>query len=381
MLPAILIAVMGFLFLTSPALAVTVTISNVPSSITSEPFSFNVSVSSAQSSTTNYLRANLFPPSTTNYFGYTQNGSSYVNSSTYSDYLPIPIDSSGNWSGSILAKLDPNSSYYSGSGTYNLKVRRYTQSGSSYTWSDEAILTINYSSTPSPSPSPSSTSSTVSTFTISGVPSEIDSAQNFKVNINLSLPNNQTTEYYLKGAFKKVGATRYFGMTKVGSSWINYGSDLSNQFKITTNSSGQWSGDIEVQPDVLDNDYEGTGDYVFKVARYTTSNSLSWSNEANIKINAKEVEDQGGVIDLSKLSSKETPKVLGETKKEDEKLPDSVYSLENYRRSATISSTPSSSLIEIKSQKQNLFFPIAGGILLGLGLGFGAYLIIKNRVK
>ena len=142
----------------SPIFAVTVTISNYPSVISDQPFNFDVSVSGAQSGT-NYLRANLFLSGTTKYFGYTFNGSNFANSSDYSQYLPITIDPEGTWIGSIQAKLDPDSSYYNGPGTYSLKVRRYTQSGSSYTWSNEVNLSINLPTpTPSPTPSPTPTS-------------------------------------------------------------------------------------------------------------------------------------------------------------------------------------------------------------------------------
>lgn len=281
-----------------------------------------------------------------------------------------------------------NKDYYTANTTYSptlsdgLWYWRVKAKDSTATWSDwSSVWSFTLSSTTSsPSPSPSSTSSTVSTFTISNVPSSIDSTQTFTASVNLELSSYPNTKFYLKGAFAKSGSTNYFGYTKVSGNWVKNGSTYSDQYEITTDSNGKWSGNLEIQIDSLDSGYDGTGDYVFKVARYTTSNSLSWSNEANIKINAKEVEDQGGVIDLSKLSSKETPKVLGETKKEDEKLPESVYSLENYRRSATISSTPSAKPREITETKQNLIIPLAGGILLGTGLGFAVYIFLKNRV-
>lgn len=140
-----------------PVFAVSVTISNVPAEVTDQPFSLDVSVAGVQSGT-NYLRANLFPTGTTKYFGYTFNGTSFIKSSDYSQYFPITIDSSGTWTGTIQAKLDSGSSYFNGAGTYSLKVRRYTQSGSSYTWSNEITVAVNFSlPTPSPSPSPTPT--------------------------------------------------------------------------------------------------------------------------------------------------------------------------------------------------------------------------------
>lgn len=72
---AILIAIIGFFIFVSPVLAVTVTISNVPSSVSDSAFSFNVSVSGAGAGT-NYLRMDLYKDTTTNYFGETYNNTS-----------------------------------------------------------------------------------------------------------------------------------------------------------------------------------------------------------------------------------------------------------------------------------------------------------------
>lgn len=167
MIRTILLLVFGGFVLASPVSAVSVTISNTPLSITDEPFNIDASVTGAQAGT-NYLRANLFPTGTTKYFGYTNNGTSFVNTSDYSQYFPIPIDSSGNWSGSIEAKVDTDSSYYMGPGTYSLKARRYTKSGSSYTWSNEVTLSISLpipSPTPTPTPIPTPTPSPTATPT------------------------------------------------------------------------------------------------------------------------------------------------------------------------------------------------------------------------
>jgi hypothetical protein len=149
---ALLILIFNFLFL-NPALAVSVTISDLPASVTDQPFTFNVSVSGAQSGT-NYLRANLFKTGTTDYFGFTNNGTSFYNGSDYSQYLPITIDSSGNWSGTLTSKVDTSSNNYQGPGEHSIKVRRYTSSGSSYTWSNESLVTI---SLPTPTPIPTNT--------------------------------------------------------------------------------------------------------------------------------------------------------------------------------------------------------------------------------
>lgn len=283
-----------------------------------------------------------------------------------------------------------NKDYYTANNTYSPTLTESTwywrvkAKDSSGTWSDwsgvsQFILSTSSSSYSTPT---SATATSTSTFTISGVPSQIDSTQSFMVAVNIELSSSPNTKFYLKGAFTKSGSTNYFGFTKVSGNWVKNGSSYSSQYEIQTDSTGKWSGNLEIQPDVLDSGYEGTNNYIFKIGKYTSSGSgPTWSNEVNIKINAKEVVTGDEVINLSDLAQKPQGKVLGEEKNPTD-LPDVVYSLENYRRSATASSSPSASqTIEIKSEKQNLILPIIGGIFLGLGLGLGVYLFLKNRIK
>ncbi|MBI4226575.1 lamin tail domain-containing protein [Candidatus Roizmanbacteria bacterium] len=111
------------------ALAVTTSISNPPQSISAEPFTIKVTVSGA-STGINYLRIDLYKPSTTNYFGETFNGLSWYSGSDHSQYYSIAIQSGIDWSSEIQGKVgNPNSTQYDGPGTYKLRVRRYTSSG------------------------------------------------------------------------------------------------------------------------------------------------------------------------------------------------------------------------------------------------------------
>lgn len=218
----------------------------------------------------------------------------------------------------------------------------------------------------SPSPSPSNSSST---FSISSVPSEINSDQVFSASVNINLSSNPNSKFYLKGAFKKADSSNYFGLTKVGSSWISNGNSYSNQYQITTDSSGNWSGTLEIQPDVLDSGYDGSGDYLFKVGRYSDSGSgPTWSNEVSIKMNAKEIESGGEVINLSGIGTVKDKKVLGENIKTED-LPKEVYSLEKYRKlassSASLEVTPSA---EVKSEKSINPLSIIGTLLILGGL-------------
>lgn len=99
------------------------------------------------------LRIALSQPGTTDYFGSTFDGTSWHTGSISSgNSVAITTDGSGSWSGDIQGKIDPDDpNLTTGSGIYDLKIGRYTQTGSSATWSDPVSVTI---SVPSPTPIP-----------------------------------------------------------------------------------------------------------------------------------------------------------------------------------------------------------------------------------
>lgn len=122
-----------FLFclpLTKSVFAVSVGITNFPSSISSDSFTVNVSVLGA-SSGTNYIRVDLYKDGTSNYFGETYNGSDWYSGSEGKQYFPITIiNSKSTASASLQSRLGaPNSSDYDGQGSYKMRIRRYTSSG------------------------------------------------------------------------------------------------------------------------------------------------------------------------------------------------------------------------------------------------------------
>ncbi len=195
-------------------------------------------------------------------------------------------------------------------GKYYWKVAAKDSSGLWSSWSDVWSFTLGTSSSPSSinssDPSPSASTQSQSSFTISNLPSQLNSDQVLVISVNLNLPNNPTTNFYLKGAFKKPDSSNYFGLTNVGSNWIANGSSYSNQFLITTNSVGNWSGNLEVKVDEEDSGYTGSWDYIFKVGRYTQSGSgPSWSNEVGVKI-TDTTNDPSSTTSKSIKSSKAT---------------------------------------------------------------------------
>lgn len=121
---------------------------------------------------------------------------------------------------------------------------------------------------------------------VNNVPSGIDRDQEFEVDIVLTC-SGCTGDSFLRGVFYPDG-TNYFGFTqnKEGA-WINTsGSNCTQYYKIAADElhEGSWSGKIKVKPDSVSSDYEGPGQYFFKIGRYTPSCSGTWSSETALTI-------------------------------------------------------------------------------------------------
>lgn len=100
-----------------------------------------------------YLEGAFKKEESSKYFGLTWNNSSWVKytSSNFTTLKSITTDTSGKWSGIVKVKIDKDSGLFSGSGTYTLKMKRFTTGGSG-SWADNSIdLIVN-----APSPTPSS---------------------------------------------------------------------------------------------------------------------------------------------------------------------------------------------------------------------------------
>jgi hypothetical protein len=158
--------------------AVSITINSYPSSVSSEIFTVEATVSGATNAT-NYLRVDLYKEGTTNYFGETYNGSDWYIGPTGINFYPIQIQNSSA-SATIQAQIgNPSSTYYSGPGTYKLKIRRYTASGSSSSNDTQTPVDIqlNYvlptpTPTDTPTPVPTATPTPASTPTQTPTPTK-----------------------------------------------------------------------------------------------------------------------------------------------------------------------------------------------------------------
>jgi len=137
------------------------TFASAPSQITEvQEFEVDVNITSLTQDTPYFLRAVFYQPSTTNYFGYTWNGSDWYNGTPspidHIKFLSIQRDSSGNWSGKLKVKPDPTSGKYAGPGLYEFKIGRYTSAGS-LSWSSTVTQIQIIQSAQTPTSAPAST--------------------------------------------------------------------------------------------------------------------------------------------------------------------------------------------------------------------------------
>lgn len=389
----------GFLFSSNEVFAATIeTPTNVPAEVQIlQTFSFNTNITGAQAGEVYFVKCRLGQTSTTPTAGQTYNpitNTWLYDTNSWKDFPTITV-SEDSFSISIQCRTKSNTStgqklVYSSACLK--KSDGSCESGSSFKSSAGAITnvitTASSSPTPSPTPSPSSSSSTSpasSSFTISNLPAQINSDQSFSISVNLSLPNNPNTTYYLAGAFKIAGGNRYFGLTKSGSDWIKYSSEnFSNQYKIITNSFGAWTGNLEVKPDTSDSDYKGLGNYVFKIARYTQAGSQTWSNEADIKIISTEIEEQGRVSTLDTPSSTTNPSSSSQSNLKKNISLSQTSSKVNYNVAsiAGITTTATSSAVssvEVKNQKQINYFFWLGIIFVFAGIGSLGYIYLRRN--
>lgn len=266
------------------------------------------------------------------------------------------------------------------------KVFKFAISAQSATATPSPLGSPNPAAPEKATPTPQTPLKTQSAFIIGDILSEINSNQESEPLISLKLPNNPNEVFFLKGAFKKEGSSNYFGQT-YSDGWVGNSEKYSKQLKISTDASGIWEGKIKVKPDTGDSGFDGTGNYVFKVARYSDSGSgPTWSNEATIKINE---------VATAKPSTEE--KVKGEVteeEKEADKAIDFTASLvkepaKNYdiKIASVAGEATISNNINLENQAQVLEDKKINWLLIVLGLGILAggagftYFKIKREIN
>lgn len=126
----------------------------------------------------------------------------------------------------------------------------------------------------------------LASFSFSVPQTSINEDQEIEATINLSIQNHGNEVYYLEGAFKKEGASNYFGLTWNNSNWVSY--SFSNNDKnlksITTNPEGSWSGVLKTKLDTGSSQFQGSGNYILKINRFTDTGSNATPSDNTVTL-------------------------------------------------------------------------------------------------
>ncbi len=136
-----------------------------------EEMTVTASMSGFMNGETIYIKGAFFQSGSTNYFGYTKSGDTWIkNSAENESQRSVKL---GEWDGTMIVKSDFSDSGYKGEGDYSFKVRFYYGSSFTADWSSNALtLAINEPDpTPTPSPTPTNVPTSVPSPTNNPVPS------------------------------------------------------------------------------------------------------------------------------------------------------------------------------------------------------------------
>lgn len=150
------VALLAFFILITPVFASRSLsiITDKTSLIGNDELTITASASGFTTGETIYIKGAFYQSGSTNYFGYTQSGDTWIkNSTANANQRSIIIDQ---WDGILKVKSDFDDSGFKGEGDYNLKVAFYYLIGggslSSINWSENSI-TVNLNA-PDPTPTP-----------------------------------------------------------------------------------------------------------------------------------------------------------------------------------------------------------------------------------
>ena len=124
-------------------------------------------------------------------------------------------------------------------------------------------------------------------FTLSSAQTSINVGDEFNVNVNFSISVANGTTYYLRGAFYQTSGN-YCGFTWNGSSWYNGPYTANNgwqQLLAVTINQSSWSGQLKAKIDPSDGNCQVSGNYYFKIQRYTSGGSSSFDDQNSLSLN------------------------------------------------------------------------------------------------
>lgn len=162
MLGKIALIILAIIFSVKSALATPPVILSSPQDIkVDSEFTITATMSGLSKNAVYRLRIALSRPDSHSYFGSTEGYNGSPSPIDYSKFKSITTDNFGSWNGEVKGKVENSDPNYKDKDlkSFDLKLGRYTQNGSSATWSE--IVKINLEnpnpSTPSPVPIPKKT--------------------------------------------------------------------------------------------------------------------------------------------------------------------------------------------------------------------------------
>ena len=136
--------------------------------------------------------------------------------------------------------------------------------------------------------------SAATTFDASNMPKNLNEEEEFTVQVSISGAAANTTNYLRAAFYRETSPTSYFGYTfNHFDTWYN-GSpspiDPHQFLQIQIGPDGTWVGDLKSKADIATSAFKGSGDYFFKIGRYTASatsiSSNNWSQATSVSISA-----------------------------------------------------------------------------------------------
>jgi len=114
-----------------------------------------------------------------------------------------------------------------------------------------------------------------------------DFNQEYQLDVSLSISAQDETKYYLRGVFYKPGTNKYCGITANGDNWYKGPFSANDGWKnlpVISISSNSGQIRLKVKFDKDDNDCNSSGEYNFKVQRFTGKGSTFFDDQNEQKI-------------------------------------------------------------------------------------------------
>jgi len=186
-------------------------------------------------------------------------------------------------------------------------------------------------------------------LTVSDLPEQVDSQQVFSLSASFS---GETSYYkkkrthYLRAAFSLPGTYKYFGciLNQAGNWACRPSSDGIDLFSFTTSPQGTWSGQLQVVADLSGDKSLTSGEYSFKLGRYTSGQggSANWTEPLSLVINFPTVTSTSTPTDTPTTSTATPTDTVTSTP-----TVTSSPTVLQFAPSATLSATPSSFLSQL----------------------------------